>query len=470
MLNSTQRRQAWHKMNAEKASAIEDFIDLKFGMFIHWGLYSKPGGVWKGRRIEETGKIAVAEWLMHSFEIPREEYAAQAITFNPIDFDASTWVKLAKAAGMKYVVFTAKHCDGFALYDSAVNSFNLKQATPFARDAVAELHAACLKEGLRFGIYYSHSIDWFHGGDGGYDQHLNHENRVIGWAHNDFDPASQTYDEYIENKALPQMREILARYPGLSHIWYDAPFYMPDAQSYRFYEAVHQADPRILVNERVGNGYGDFLVPGDNIIPDPNSGAIGVFETVGTMNNSWGFKSYDEDWKSPREVLFWLISIVAQGGNYTLNVGPDGFGRIPDANQSILHTIGAWLIANQDAVYDTRPWNVPHEGPAKLAIEGTEQREHDGWKDTITAADLWFTAKGKNVYVIGMRVPDNGKVTIQSLKHTYIRSVCLLENKTLLAFSQGASGRINSWNRGLEVVLPAGFKNELGYVLEVVTE
>ena len=468
--NYTQRRQAWRKMNAEKASAVEDFLDLKFGMFIHWGLYSQSGGIWKGRRIEETGKISVAEWLMHSFEIPRDEYAAQASTFNPIHFDASSWVKLAKAAGMKYIVITAKHHDGFALYDSAVNPFNLKQATPFARDAVAELHAACLHEGLRFGIYYSHAIDWRDGGDGGFEQHLNHENRVNGWAHNDFDPASQSHDDYIESKALPQVREILSRFPGLSHIWYDVAFYIPDAQSYRFYEAVHQADPRILVNERVGNGYGDFLVPGDNKIPDPSAGAIGTFETVGTMNNSWGFKSYDEDWKSPREVLFWLISIIAQGGVYTLNVGPDGLGRIPDANRSILSKIGAWLSANHEAVYGTRPWRVPHEGPAKLAIDSTEQREHEGWKDTISASDLWFTAKGQCVYVIGMCIPENRKVTIQSLKDTPVRSVRLLADHTPLVFGQGALGRKNSWNRGLEVVLPAGFENELGYVLEVELE
>ena len=470
MINYSERRQAWRKMNAGKAAAIRDFMDLKFGMFIHWGLYSQAAGMWKGRRIEETGKVSVAEWLMHSFEIPRDEYAAQADTFNPDAFDASAWVGLAKAAGMKYLVITAKHHDGFALFDSAASPFNLKRATPFARDAVAELHAVCLKEGLRFGLYYSHNIDWYDGGDGGFQQHLNHENRVDGWAHNDFDPAPQTHDDYIERKALPQVRELLARFPGLSHIWYDVPFYIPDIQSYRFYEAVCQADPGILVNERVGNGYGDFSVPGDNTIPDPDAGPIGPFETIGTMNNSWGYKSYDEDWKSPREVLFWLLSVVSQGGNYTLNVGPDGLGRIPDANYSILRNIGEWLAANQEAVYGTRPWSVPHEGPAKLAVESTEQRERDGWTDTITAADLWFTAKEKNVYVIGMRMPENGRVVIESLKDTPVRSVHLLADGTPLVFGQGASGRSNRWNRGLEVVLPAGFKNHLGYALKIGIE
>lgn len=449
-------RAEWKRLNEAKRNAIEAFRDIKYGMFIHWGLYSELAGVYKGQKLEEMGRSRLAEWAMHAFQIPREEYGELTKQFNPSGFDAEALVQLAVDAGMKYLVITAKHHDGFALFKSEASSFNVVDATPFGRDIVAELHAACKKADIRFGLYYSHSIDWTDGGDGGYADHF----ETSGWTrdfrpNNAFDPAPVSFGDYREKKALPQMREILSRYPNLIEIWYDVPFVMSDEESLSFYKVVSELQPETLVSARVGNDYGDFGTPGDNVVPDELVDQ--PWETPGTTNNSWGFKSYDTDWKDPAETLFWIVNIVSKGGNYLLNVGPRADGIVPEESAAILRRVGQWLSVNGEAIYGSRPWKVAHEGPTSLSMAGTSAREDEGFSARFTAQDFWFTCKGKSLYAISLRSGLSGEIVIASLSGVSVSDVSVLGASTV------------TWSNaedGLHVTLTSQ-PDELGTVMKV---
>src|SRR5665647_1156636 len=222
-----QLREDWTKMHESKTSVFKEYNDLKFGMFIHWGIYSKLGGVWKGVTItpETHGDQAtIGEWIMYCAQIPRDDYREVAKTFNPVGFNAEEWVKLAKEAGMRYIVAMPKHHDGFAMYHSKVSDYNIYDLTPFKRDPIEELYNACQKYNMRMGIYYSHSIDWIDGGDAGEAQYKKeHPDYIDNYAINHFDPSPVKFADYIEKKAKPQMREILKKFPNLVEVWYDYP-------------------------------------------------------------------------------------------------------------------------------------------------------------------------------------------------------------------------------------------------------
>jgi alpha-L-fucosidase len=247
----------WEKMHNSKTAVFKDYNDLKFGMFIHWGVYSKLGGVWKGVKIvpETHGNQAtIGEWIMYSAKISRDEYREVAKTFNPVGFNAEEWVKLAKEAGMRYIVCMPKHHDGFAMYHSKVSAYNIYDLTAFKRDPIEEIYNACQKYGMRMGIYYSHSIDWMDGGDSGAAQAKKANPKFSDTtAYNNWDPSPVSYQEYIENKAKPQMREILTKFPNLVEIWYDFPRYMNRQQSFEFYKLAYEYQPKCLINSRVGN-------------------------------------------------------------------------------------------------------------------------------------------------------------------------------------------------------------------------
>ena len=248
----------WRQLHESKREELNWFDGARFGMFIHWGLYSNPAGIWKGKKIEEgRGQQGISEWLMHAMFVPRNEYRQLTHEFNPVKFDAAEWVELVKQAGMKYLVITAKHHDGFALFPSAASGFNVVDATPFKRDIVGELHAACAAAGIRFGLYYSHSIDWMDGGDGGFKDYGDASGLEPGFhAYNDWDPYPRSYAAYIRDKAIPQVREILEKYQDLHAIWYDVAYHMPPGHSWQFYKLPHELQPGSLISQRVGNGMG----------------------------------------------------------------------------------------------------------------------------------------------------------------------------------------------------------------------
>ena len=448
----------WQAMNTSdaKQAGRELFRENKYGMFIHWGLYSGLGGVWKGEKMEDGGRgPAVAEWIMRRKDIPRAEYAKLADTFNPVNFDADEWVAIAKAAGMRYMVITSKHHDGFALFDSDISDFNSVDGSPFGRDIIKELEEACKKAGISFGVYYSHAVDWMDGGDAGYKDYVTDPPGRTNMA-NIWDPAPVSFEDYIYNKALPQVKELLANYE-LTQIWFDYPAYIPARHSFDFYRTVYDADPSILVNERIGNDFGDIGIPGDNIIPDEASEAI--WEGIATTNHSWGYKSYDDDWKSPTETLFWLIENVSKGGNFLLNVGPDGSGTIPAESVENLLAVGKWLKVNGDAIYGTTPWKLSHEGPTKIAMKGTAQVKNAKNSFEFETSDFWFTQKNDKLYVIALARPENAIATIQALKGLPIKSIKVLGESGEVSWSDTASG--------LAVTLPAIQNPGIGYALEV---
>lgn len=458
----------WQEMNQSqpKEETREWFQDAKFGMFIHWGLYSIPAGVWKGKKIHEYRGPHLAEWIMYAAEIPREEYAQLANQFNPIKFDADAIALLAKAAGMKYIVITSKHHDGFALYDSKVSEYDIMDASPFKRDIVKELHKACKKHGLEFGVYYSHNIDWNDGSDA-----QSALVKVLGTQYkksketlgaNTWDPSQSSFEDYLINKAFPQVNELMTQYPDMKLLWYDMSHRMFAEQSYAFYKKVYDIQPHILICDRVGNGFGDYSIPGDNEIPNSYKHLKKPWETVGTFNNSWGYNSYDNDWKSPQEVLFWLIEIVSKGGNYMLNIGPTAEGVVPQPSVTCLNAIGDWLEINGEAIYGTQRWETNHEGPTKIEMRGTGEREKHGFNANFTINDFWFTQKGNDLYAICLTQPDKKTESIQinsfNLSVGKISKVEVI-GKGEVKFEQTAEK--------LTVSLPKKFNPEYGFVVKV---
>lgn len=323
-----------------KEKRLEWFREAKYGLFIHWGLYAIPAGEWKGKRIPGIG-----EWIMNRARIPVAEYEQLAKQFNPVKFNADEWVQLAIDSGMKYIVITSKHHDGFALYDSKVSTWDVVDATPFKRDILKELAAACAKRKMPLGFYYSQSQDWHHPGG----------------ASNDWDfPAdadkdkSGAFDKYLVEKAQPQVRELLTDYGPVALVWFDTPRLMtnkPDRAD-PFTQIVRKLQPITLIDGRLGVE-GDYVTTGDNVIPPEVQKQ--AWEVPATINHTWGYRKDDHDWKSPGQITFKLVDIVSKGGNYLLNVGPMADGIIPQPSQDNLRAVGRWLKTNGEAVYGARP-------------------------------------------------------------------------------------------------------------------
>jgi alpha-L-fucosidase len=316
------------------AQALRRFDENKFGMFIHWGLYAIPAGEWKGQYVRGIG-----EWIMFRAKIPVKEYEQLASQFNPVKFNAEEWAQLAQDAGMRYMVITAKHHDGFAMYHSKASRYNIVEATPYGKDPMVDLAAACARRGIDFGFYYSQDQDW-------------HEPHGRGntW---DF-PAERDPQIYFEGKVLPQVRELLSGYGPLALIWFDTPGMLSEEQVTELRRLVKRHQPSCLINSRIGHAKGDYLQTSDNAIPIQVHTKT-KWEVPATLNDTWGYKKNDQNWKDPADLIAKLADIAAKGGNYLLNVGPDAEGVIPPASQKILRTVGKWLAANGEAIYGTMP-------------------------------------------------------------------------------------------------------------------
>jgi alpha-L-fucosidase len=331
--------QAIRQDRSQRAGARQDprldwWRAARFGMFIHWGLYAVPAGEWKGRPIPGIG-----EWIMYRARIPVAEYERLTEQFNPVRFDAAEWVSLARKAGQKYMIITSKHHDGFCMFKSDVTQYNIVDATPFGRDPMQELAAECQRQGLKFGFYYSQTQDWHHPDGDGND-----------W---DYDESKKDFAGYIEGYVKPQVRELLTHYGPIAVIWFDTPKGITAAQSQSLLELVHEVQPACLVCGRLGNALGDYASAGDNKIPQQAVDAD--WETPATINDTWGFKADDHNWKSVPELIRKLVDIASKGGNYLLNVGPTAEGLIPQPSVERLLAMGEWLAVNGGAVYGTQP-------------------------------------------------------------------------------------------------------------------
>jgi alpha-L-fucosidase len=319
--------------------------EAKFGMFIHWGLYAIPAGEWQGKRIEGIG-----EWIMNTAQIPVQQYEPLAKQFNPVKFNAADWVSIAKEAGIKYIVITSKHHDGFCLFDSKLTDYDIMDATPFKRDVPKELAQECHRQGIK--------ICWYHS--------------ILDWHHPDYLPRRKwdtrptegaSYDRYIDYMK-GQLRELLTNYGEIGVLWFDGGW-EHTAQEHRSEEVVAMIrglQPNIIINDRSRIPQ-DFDTPEQTIPPTGIPGRD--WETCMTMNDTWGYKSYDNNWKSTEDLIHKLVDIVSKGGNFLLNVGPTAEGLIPQASVERLAAMGKWLQVNGDSIYGTQasPFrSLPFEG------------------------------------------------------------------------------------------------------------
>lgn len=343
----TDKRMAWWR-------------EARFGMFIHWGVYAVPAGTYNGQKINRIG-----EWIMNRGKIPVADYQAFAKQFNPVKYDAEAWVKMAKDAGMKYIVITAKHHDGFALFDSKASKWDMVDATPYGKDLIKPLAEACRKYGIKLGLYYSHAQDWNNPG-GAAARKVAKE----GWDNPDsaridaytaansghWDPAqtTKTMSEYIDEVAVPQVKELLTNYGDVAVLWWDTPTGMTDAYAEKF-QNVLALQPNIITNDRLKrpNFPGDYKTP-EQRIPDLKELDGKDWETCMTMNETWGYKSYADQWKSSETMIRNLIDIASKGGNYLLNVGPKADGEFPIQSIESLKAIGAWMKVNGESIYATK--------------------------------------------------------------------------------------------------------------------
>ena len=308
------------------------YTNARFGMFIHWGLYSELAGVWENKRY-----YGIGEWIMQRARIPYGEYAGVAKRFNPEKFDANDWVLQAKNAGMKYIIITSKHHDGFSMYHTRVSPFNIIDATPFKRDPLKELAAACERHGIKLGFYYSQTQDWYEPNAYGND-----------W---DFDPEKADFDKYLNKKVKPQLTELLTNYGETAILWFDTPRDITPEGSLSLVNWVHNLQPGCLTTSRVGNGYGDYLALGDHQIPDTVINK--PYEVLYTHNDSWGYTHFDRNYRSTKEIVNILMETSSKGGNFLLNIGPKPDGTFPDASRLMLEEVGEWIAQNREAVYET---------------------------------------------------------------------------------------------------------------------
>jgi alpha-L-fucosidase len=377
----------------------------RFGMFIHWGVYSVPAGTHNGTQVGGIG-----EWIMCHGKIPVTDYKNYAAQFNPVKYNPEEWVKLAKEAGMKYIVITSKHHDGFALFDSKVSQWDVVDATPYGKDILKPLASACRKYGMKLGFYYSQAQDWCQGGSAcsGY-----------------WDPTAQStgMDEYLKKIAVPQVQEILNNYGDIAVLWWDTPCDMNKERADLF-EPVLTPHPALITNNRLGGNYrGDSETPEQHI---PETGLNYDWETCMTMNDTWGFKSYDDNWKSTEMLIRNLIDIASKGGNYLLNVGPTSLGEIPQPSIERLKAIGAWMKVNSESIYATTA------SPFEKLTWGRCTRKIEGQKTTL--------------YLHVFNWPQDGKLLIPGLKNTIARAYLLADRANL---------KTENTDNGVVVNLPA---------------
>lgn len=419
---------------AEKADRMKWFNDSRFGLFIHWGLYAQPAGVWKGEDVKGIG-----EWIQSNGKIPTKDYEPLMKIFNPVKYDAEQWVSLAKRAGMKYIVITSKHHDGFCLYDSKYSDWDMG-GTPYKKDLLKPLAEACRKHGLKMCFYHS-ILDWHHPHWGIKDE----------WQGNftNEKPDMEIYRTYMKN----QLHELLTNYGDVGIVWFDGEW--GDCWTHEMgidlYNYCRSLQPNTIVNNRVDKGrrgyagmtastefLGDYGTP-EQSIPQTGFGEGVFWESCMTMNDTWGFKSKDENWKPNEKLIRNLIDIASKGGNFLLNVGPTAEGEIPAASIERLEAIGQWMEKYSESIYGTR----------------ASPLDRNSWDGRCTRKK---TASGTRLYFHLFEWPADGVLNIKYLNSEPAAATMMGTDEALKV-----SGEPGDW----KIQLPASAPDKIASVLQV---
>jgi alpha-L-fucosidase len=433
LMNTDSAVQPINETPAQKDARMKWWNDARFGMFIHWGVYSVPAGEW-------NGNTDYAEWFLEETHMPVSQYEKYADQFNPTNFDALAWVKAAKAAGVKYIVITSKHHDGFAMYPTKLSDWSISR-TPFKRDPLAELAAACKQEGITFCLYFT-IMDW-HSSDWGVRRPWNDVAAASGHP-----PDMDRFENYMKG----QLKEIITSYGPLGLVWFDGNWEKPwTAQRGReIYNYVRNLQPSIIINNRVGKpentpggGFaktgevGDYGTP-EQTIPPTGFGPGVYWESCMTMNNHWGFNKADQNFKSTETLVHNLIKCASEGGNYLLNVGPTSSGLIPVPELQRLKEIGDWMNVNSVAIYGTSA------SPFRKLPWGRCTQKADG-TDTILYLHVW-------------NWPADGKLVVPGLKNS-------VESATLLATGETLKTAMNA--DGVMIDIPASAPDAISSTIVV---
>jgi alpha-L-fucosidase len=417
---------------AQKDARMAWWRDAQFGMFIHWGAYSVPAGVYHGQRIGGIG-----EWIMNSSKVPIPEYEQFARAFNPVKYDAEQWVRTAKDAGMKYIILTSKHHDGFALFDSKVSKYDAVDAASYHKDALKQLAEAAHRQGMKFGVYYS-IMDWHHP-DAQAPSTPNYNSR---------DFKNPNFNRYVETYMKPQLKELLTQYPAIDVLWFDGEWVADwsDEQGRQLYDWLRAIKPGLIINNRVGHSRAGMQgmstnsdAPGDFGTPEqqvPATGLPGVdWETCMTMNDTWGFKSFDDGWKDTRTLVRTLIDAASKGGNFLLNVGPTSAGEIPMESVARLREMGKWMRENGESIYATSASPVAAPAWGRYTSKAGRVYAHVfDWPKDHRLALTGLSAKPKSAYLLADKKPleveqsaDGFVVKLPDVAPSSIASVVVVE-------------------------------------------
>ena len=417
---------------AERDRRMEWWRDAGFGLFIHWGAYAVPAGIHNGTETKEIG-----EWIMHSLNIPVAEYEEYVKQFNPVKFDAKKWVSTAKNAGVKYIVITSKHHDGFCLWDSKVSNYDIMDASPFKRDILKELTEACKSAGIRMCFYHS-IMDW-HQPDAESKKSYTHQNT-----------ENPDWNKYRETYLKPQIKELMTNYdPGV--MWFDGewiPEWTED-QGKDLYNFIKEINPKIIINNRVGKGRkgmqgmneyedaaGDFGTPEQEILEGTSNYD---WESCMTMNETWGFKKNDNNWKSSEKLISNLIDVAAKGGNYLLNIGPKSDGLIPKESVDRLNEVGKWMKVNSEAIHNTR--------------SRTDYKEGERVKYTVSKDNAY-------TYLIAEQI-SGPTLTVKNISPKSGSNMYMLGNKKELKWTQLSNG-------DYLITLPKKLPTKVASVIKIV--
>jgi alpha-L-fucosidase len=411
------------------------FREARFGMFIHWGVYAIPAGIHKGEKVKGVG-----EWIQLFGQIPIEEYEKYGKQFNPTKYDAMQWAKAMKKAGMKYVVITSKHHDGFALWDSEVSNYDIIDFAPYGKDILKSLAEACKAEGIKFGLYHS-IMDWHHPQAQAIDapRYKYQKN------------PNPEFPQYYENYLKPQLKELVDNYdPDI--MWFDGEW-IPDfthEMGLDLYQYVRTLKPSIIINNRVDKGRkgmagmnrddkkyaGDFGTPEQEVLEGTSTMD---WESCMTMNDSWGYKSFDDNWKSSEVLIHNLIDIAAKGGNYLLNIGPKANGEIPTPSIERLEKMGEWLAINGEAIYATQKLEKTYKQGENIRFTKKKDKPH--------------------YYAITLEQPE---------KELVIKHIQPQENSNIILL--GHPGELD-WsfdqNKGLIIQIPKNISGELAWTFKI---